>query len=232
MNAGQICLAPDYLLVPDDAEEAVIGGIRAAVSTLYPALLDNPDYTSIVNERHHVRLQGYLDEARAKGGEVIEVNPAGEDFAASNGTKMPLYIVRNPTDDMVVMQDEIFGPVLPVKRYGQIDEAIDFVNGRDRPLGLYYFGTDAGEEQRVLDRTISGGVTVNDVIFHISAEELPFGGIGPSGMGAYHGHDGFKTFSHARAIYRQPKVDVAKLAGFKPPYGAATAKAIARELKV
>lgn len=232
MNAGQVCLAPDYLLVPDDNEEAVIGGLKSAVSALYPRLLDNPDYTAVVDERHHVRLQSYLDDARAKGGEVIEINPAGEDFAASNGTKMPLFIVRNPSDDMAVMQDEIFGPVLPVKRYGAIDEAIDFVNRRDRPLGLYYFGNDSAEERRVLDRTISGGVTVNDVIFHISAEELPFGGIGPSGMGAYHGFDGFKTFSHARAVYRQPKIDIARLAGFKPPYGATTAKAIARELKI
>jgi coniferyl-aldehyde dehydrogenase len=232
MNAGQICLAPDYLLVPDDKEEAVIGGLKSAVSTLYPRMLDNPDYTAIVNERHHVRLQGYLDDVRAKGGEVIEVNPASEDFAASNGTRMPFFIVRNPSDDMAVMQDEIFGPVLPVKRYGAIDEAIDFVNHRDRPLGLYYFGTDAVEERRVLDRTISGGVTVNDVIFHISAEDLPFGGIGPSGMGAYHGFDGFRTFSHARAIYRQPRIDIARLAGFKPPYGRTAAKTIARELKI
>lgn len=231
MNAGQVCLAPDYLLVPEDKEEAVIGGLRSAVSSLYPRLLDNPNHTAVVNERHHVRLQGYLDDARAKGGEVIEVNPGGEAFAGSNGTRMPLFVVRNPTDEMAVMQDEIFGPVLPVKRYGRIDDAIDFVNRRDRPLGLYYFGHDAAEERRVLDRTISGGVTVNDVIFHISAEELPFGGIGPSGMGAYHGFDGFKTFSHARAIYRQPKIDIAKLAGFKPPYGATTAKTIARELK-
>lgn len=232
LNAGQICLAPDYLLVPEEKEEAVIGGLKTAVSALYPKLLDNRDYTAVVNERHHVRLQSYLDDARDKGGEVIEVNPAGEDFAASNGTKMPLYIVRNPSDDMAVMKDEIFGPVLPVKRYGRIEDAIDFVNGRDRPLGLYYFGADGHEERKVLDRTISGGVTVNDVIFHVSMEELPFGGIGPSGMGAYHGHDGFKTFSHARSVYKQPKLDVAKLAGFKPPYGSATAKAIARELKV
>jgi coniferyl-aldehyde dehydrogenase len=232
MNAGQICLAPDYLLVPDDKEEAVIVGLKAAASALYPRMLDNPDYTAVVNERHHVRLKGYLDDARAKGGEVIEVNPAGEDFASSNGTKMPLFIVRNPNDDMAVMQDEIFGPVLPIKRYGSIDDAIEFVNRRDRSLGLYYFGNDGAEERRVLDRTISGGVTINDVIFHVSAEELPFGGIGPSGMGAYHGFDGFKTFSHARAIYRQPKIDIAKLAGFKPPYGTTTAKTIARELKI
>lgn len=232
LNAGQICLAPDYLLVPEDKEEAVIAGLTEAVSAMYPRLLDNPDYTAVVNARHHGRLNAYLDDARAKGGEVIAVNPAGEDFAASNGTKMPLYIVRNPSDDMQVMKDEIFGPVLPVKRYARVDDAIDYVNSRDRPLGLYYFGTDAAEERRVLDRTISGGVTLNDVIFHVSMEDLPFGGIGPSGMGAYHGLDGFRTFSHARSVYRQPKIDIAKLAGFKPPYGAATAKSIARELKV
>lgn len=231
MNAGQVCLAPDYLLVPDDKEEAVIGGLKSAASMLYPRMLDNADYSAVINERHHVRLQGYIDDARAKGGEVIEVNPAGEDFAASNGTKMPFFIVCNPTDDMAVMRDEIFGPVLPVKRYGRIDEAIAFVNRRERPLGLYYFGNDPAEERRVLDRTISGGVTINDVIFHISAEDLPFGGIGPSGMGAYHGLDGFKTFSHARAVYKQPKIDIAKLAGIKPPYGSMTAKTIARELK-
>lgn len=231
MNAGQICLAPDYLLVPDDKEDAVIGRLKSAASSLYPRLLDNPDYTSVVNERHHLRLQSYLDDARAKGGEVIEVNPAREDFAASNGTSMPLYLVRNPTDEMAVMQEEIFGPILPVRRYAQIDEAIDYVNGRDRPLGLYYFGRDPAEERRVLERTISGGVTVNDVIFHVSAEELPFGGIGPSGMGAYHGFDGFKTFSHARAVYRQPRIDIAGLAGFKPPYRAATRRTIARELR-
>lgn len=231
MNAGQICLAPDYLLVPEEKEEAVVAGLKAAVSALYPRLLDNPDYTAVVNERHHVRLKSYLDDASAKGGEVIEVNPADEDFAGSNGTKMPLYLVRNPTDDMAVMQEEIFGPVLPIRRYREIDEAIAYVNGRDRPLGLYYFGEDEAERARVVDRTISGGVTVNDVIFHVSAEELPFGGIGPSGMGAYHGHDGFKTFSHAKAVYRQPRLDVMGLAGFKPPYGQRTARTIARELK-
>ena len=209
----------------------MVDALVASASKLYPSLLANPDYTAVINDRHHQRLTGWIDDARAKGAEIVTVNPANEDFGASNSRKLPLTIVRNPTDDMAVMQDEIFGPVLPIKRYSRIEEAIDFVNARDRPLGLYYFGTDAAEEQQVLGRTISGGATVNDVIFHISAEELPFGGIGPSGMGAYHGFDGFKTFSHARAVYRQPKIDVARLGGFKPPYAAATAKAIARELK-
>jgi coniferyl-aldehyde dehydrogenase len=231
MNAGQICLAPDYLLVPKDKEDAVVEGVRQAVSVMYPKLLDNPDYTSVINSRHRDRLQSYLDDARDKGADIVEVNPANEDFRASNGNKMPLYIVKNPTDDMKVMQEEIFGPVLPVKTYDKLDEAISYVNAHDRPLGLYYFGEDGGEQRKVLDHTISGGVTVNDVIFHVAVEDLPFGGVGPSGMGSYHGADGFKTFSHAKSVYRQPKIDVAKLAGFLPPYTDKTRKTIASQLK-
>lgn len=232
MNAGQICLAPDYLMVPREQEGMVVEGVKKAVSVMYPTLLDNPDYTSVLNSRHRDRLNGYLDDARAKGADVVEVNPANEDFASSNSNKMPLYLVRNPTDEMKVMQEEIFGPVLPIKTYDRVEEAIDYVNEHDRPLGLYYFGTDQGETRKILDRTISGGATVNDVIFHVSMEELPFGGVGPSGMGSYHGQEGFKTFSHAKSVYHQPKINVAKLAGFMPPYGAATKKAIARDLKV
>ncbi|ALC11997.1 coniferyl aldehyde dehydrogenase [Sphingopyxis sp. 113P3] len=231
MNAGQICLAPDYLLVAEEQEGDVIDGVTKGAAALYPTMLANDDYTSVVNGRNYDRLQSYLADAREKGAEVIEVNPANEDFASANGHKMPLHIVRNPTDDMKVMQEEIFGPILPVKTYRSIDDAIDYVNAHDRPLGLYYFGQDKSEEERVLTRTISGGVTVNDVVFHNAMDDLPFGGIGPSGMGNYHGLDGFRTFSHARAVYRQPKLDVAGLAGFKPPYGKATAKTLARQLK-
>jgi coniferyl-aldehyde dehydrogenase len=232
MNAGQICLAPDYMLVPDDQEQAVVDGLKAAVSTMYPTLLANPDYTSIINDRHHQRLQDWLEDARAKGATIETVNPANEDFASSNTRKMPLHIVRDATDDMIVMQEEIFGPILPVRRYGGgVDAAIAEVNRRDRPLGLYYFGNDDTERRRVLDRTISGGVTLNDVIFHITNEELPFGGVGPSGMGAYHGADGFKTFSHAKAVYRQPKINVAKLAGIMPPYGKTTVSTAKRQMK-
>jgi coniferyl-aldehyde dehydrogenase len=232
MNAGQICLAPDYLLVPAEKEAAVIDGLKAATARMYPSMLANDDYTSVISRRHRDRLEAHIADARAKGAEVIEVNPANEDFSKQNTNKMPLTILREVTDEMTVMQEEIFGPVLPVKRYDSVDEAIAYVNGRDRPLGLYWFGTDTTEERRVLDRTISGGVTVNDVLFHVSAEDLPFGGIGPAGMGNYHGLDGFRTFSHAKAIYRQPKMDLAGLAGFKPPYGPKTDKALARELKL
>lgn len=231
MNAGQICLAPDYLLVAKEQENEVIDNLVAGVTAMYPTMLQNDDYTSVVNARNFDRLQGYLADAKEKGAELIEVNPAGEDFAASNGNKMPLTILRNVNDGMKVMQEEIFGPILPVMTYDSIDQAIDYVNEHDRPLGLYYFGQDKAEEQKVLNRTISGGVTVNDVLFHNAMEDLPFGGVGPSGMGNYHGHDGFKTFSHMRAVYRQPGMDVAKLSGFKPPYGKQTHATLARELK-
>jgi coniferyl-aldehyde dehydrogenase len=230
MNAGQICLAPDYALVPEEKEGAFVDGMRDAVTRMFPTLLANDDYTSVINERQHVRLSGYLDDARAKGARIVEINPGNEDFGATNSNKMPLNIILDATDDMKVMQEEIFGPIFPVRRYGRIEEAIDYVNARNRPLGLYYFGKDESEKRQVLDRTISGGVTLDDVIFH-AAEELPFGGIGPAGMGSYHGIDGFRTFSHAKAVYQQTKVDIAKLAGFKPPFNKTTHATIERALK-
>ncbi|QIG52852.1 coniferyl aldehyde dehydrogenase [Altererythrobacter sp. BO-6] len=231
MNAGQICLAPDYIYVPAENEDEAIAGVAQGVKNMYPTLLENDDYASIVSDRHFERLQGLVEDAREKGAEVIEVNPGNEDFSNANIRKMPLNILRNVNDDMKVMQEEIFGPVLPVKTYSQIEEAVDYVNEHDRPLGLYYFGQDKAEQERVLTRTISGGVTTNDVIFHVSMEDLPFGGVGPSGMGSYHSIEGFREFSHARAVYHQPKVDIAKLGGFKPPFGKATQKTIATLMK-
>ncbi len=231
MNAGQICLSPDYMYVPEDKEGEAIEGVSQGVKNMYPSLLDNDDYASIVSDRHFERLHGLVADAREKGAEVIEVNPADENFSNTNSRKMPLNIIRNVNDDMKVMQEEIFGPVLPVMTYKHIDQAIDYVNDHDRPLGLYYFGEDKGEQEQVLSRTISGGVTTNDVIFHVSMEDLPFGGVGPSGMGSYHAVEGFREFSHARAVYHQPKIDIAKLGGFKPPYGKAVEKAIATMMK-
>ena len=231
MNAGQICLAPDYLYVPESKQDEAIHGVWQGTANMYPTLLDNEDYASVVTDRHFDRLQDLVADARDKGAEVIEVNPGNEDFSNTNARKMPLTILKNVTDDMKAMQEEIFGPVLPVKTYGHIDEAIDYVNEHDRPLGLYYFGQNADEREKVLTKTISGGVTVNDVIFHVSMEDLPFGGVGPSGMGSYHGVEGFREFSHARSIYTQPKIDVAKLGGFKPPYGPATEKAVKTMMK-
>ncbi len=230
LNAGQICIAPDYLMVAAEQEQAAVDGLVRAATAMYPTLLSNPDYTAIINDRHFARLTAAIDDARAKGAEVIAVNPANEDFATSNARKLPLHIVRNATDDMIVMQEEIFGPVLPVRKYDSIDGAIGEVNRRDRPLALYYFGSDEAERRRVLDRTISGGVSLDDTIFHVSMEELPFGGIGPSGMGAYHGEPGFRTFSHAKSVFKQSRLDVAGLGGLKPPYGKKTDAAIKRQL--
>ncbi len=231
MNAGQICLAPDYMLVPAEREAEVVAGLKRAATKMYPTLLGNDDYTSVISKRHRDRLEAHVADARAKGAEIVEINPANEDFSKQNINKMPLTLIRNPSDEMTVMQEEIFGPLLPIKSYTAIDDAIDYVNRKDRPLALYWFGDDSEEERRVLNRTISGGVTLNDVIFHVSVEDLPFGGIGPSGMGSYHGVDGFRTFSHAKSIYRQPKTDLAALAGLKPPYGRKARKTLARELK-
>lgn len=233
MNAGQICLAPDYLMVPEEKLDEVVAEVQSAVAEMYPKLLDNPQYTSVVNGRHFQRLQENLADARAKGAEVIECNPAGEDFAGQQGTqKIAPTIIKNPTEDMRVLEEEIFGPLLPIKTYKDFDETIAYVNSKPRPLGLYYFGQDDAEERKVLDRTTSGGVCINDVIMHIMQEDLPFGGVGPAGMGSYHGYDGFKTFSHAKGIYKQPKFDIAGMAGMRPPYGKKTESTIKMQTKV
>ena len=229
LNAGQICLAPDYVLVPQDKAREFVTEAGNAISAMFPTIKDNPDYTSVVNQRHYDRLMGYLDDAKAKGAEVIELNPAKEDFRQQPFHKIPPTIVLNPTDDMAIMKDEIFGPLLPVKTYNHVDEAVDYVNAHARPLGLYYFGSDGGEQEKVLSRTTSGGVSVNDVVMHVSMEDLPFGGIGPSGMGAYHGIDGFRTFSHAKAVFEQSKRDLTAM--MRPPYGAAVQKMLDGSIK-
>jgi coniferyl-aldehyde dehydrogenase len=233
MNAGQICLAPDYLMVPEEKLDEVVAEIKNIVAEMFPKMLDNPQYTSVVNQRHYQRLQENLEDARSKGAEVIEVNPAGEDFANQQGTqKIPPTLIKNPTEDMRVLEEEIFGPLLPIKTYKDFDDTINYVNSKPRPLAVYYFGEDAAEERNVLDRTTSGGVCLNDVIMHIMQEDLPFGGVGPAGMGSYHGYDGFKTFSHAKSIYKQSKFDIAGLAGMRPPYGPKTENSIKMQTKV
>ncbi|WP_293900519.1 coniferyl aldehyde dehydrogenase [Phenylobacterium sp.] len=231
MNAGQICLAPDYVLAPADKVGAFVTAATAAVTAMYPTIKDNPDYTAVIAERHFERIKGYVDDARAKGAEIVEINPAGEDFSQQEHRKIPPTLILNPTDEMKVMQEEIFGPLLPVVTYKTLDEAVAYVNGHGRPLALYYFGNDAEEERRVVDRTTSGGVTVNDVIFHIAMEDLPFGGVGPSGMGSYHGVDGFREFSHRKAVYHQLKRDLGPLKLLRPPYGEGVRKFIAGQLR-
>ena len=218
MNAGQICLAPDYALVPEENIDEFVKAAVDVTSEMYPDMKDNEDFTSIINQKHYDRIQGYLTDAKEKGAEVVEINPANEDFSQQPHHKIPPTLVLNPTDDMQIMREEIFGPVLPIKTYSDVSETVDYINSKDRPLGLYYFGEDSKEKDYVLNNTTSGGVTVNDVISHIQMEDLPFGGVGPSGMGSYHGHDGFKEFSHAKAVYKQTKINLMKLAGLVPPY--------------
>ena len=233
MKAGQICLAPDYLMVPEEKLDEIVAEVQSAVASMYPKLLDNPEYTSVINDRHFNRLQENLADAQAKGGDVIPCNPANEDFASQQDTyKIPPTLIRNATDDMRVLQEEIFGPLLPLKTYKDFNECIDYVNDNPRPLAVYYFGKDKQEQREVLERTTSGGVTVNDVIMHIMQEDLPFGGVGPAGMGSYHGYDGFKNFSHAKAVFKQANINVAKLGGMLPPYNDATEKAIKMQTKV
>lgn len=231
LNAGQICLAPDYVLAPADQIDSFVAEAKAAVARTFPTLKDNPDYTAVVAQRHYDRIKGHVDDARAKGATIVEINPAGEDLSQQEHRKIAPTLILNPTDDMTVMQDEIFGPVLPVKTYGKVEEAVDYINGRDRPLGLYWFGTDTAERDMVLDRTTSGGVTVNDVIFHVAQEDLPFGGVGPAGMGSYHGRDGFLEFSHKKAVFQQLKKDIAPMLALRPPYGAAIRKYLMGQIK-
>jgi coniferyl-aldehyde dehydrogenase len=229
MNAGQICLAPDYVLAPKENVAGFVSAAKDAVARMYPTIKDNADYTAMVNQRHYDRVRGLIADAKAKGAEIVEINPAGEDFSQQEHRKIPPTLIVGATDDMTVMQEEIFGPVLPVRSYGAIEESIAEINARPRPLALYYFGEDQAESDALLARTHSGGVTINDVIFHVTMHDLPFGGIGPSGMGAYHGHRGFLEFSHEKAIYRQISSEL--LAMMRPPYGDAYRKQVSARIK-
>ena len=230
MNAGQICLAPDYVFVPKGRMQEFVDSSKKAIEKMFPTLIDNPDYTSVLNERHLNRINGYLEEAKQKGVEVVEINPAKEDFRQQPHNKVPPTLVIDPPDDLRIMREEIFGPVMPIKSYDDVEETIAYVNKNARPLGLYYFGSDKHEEREVLGRTTSGGVTVNDVVMHVAQEDLPFGGVGPSGMGSYHGEDGFRAFSHAKAIYSQTKFGKI-LEGLRPPYGESILKMVRMQSK-
>jgi len=230
MNAGQICLAPDYVFIPKDKKEEFISQSKKVVTDMYPSLKDNPDYTSVINQRHYDRLQGYVEEAKEKGFEVIEINPSNEDFSQQAYHKIPPTLIVDPDDSLSVMKEEIFGPILSVKTYESIEDTVDYINSKDRPLGLYYFGDDKEEMQSVLENTTSGGVTINDVVFHVGQDNAPFGGVGPSGTGSYHGVEGFKNFSHTKTIYTQSKFD--GLFGlFRPPFGSKAKSAIKGQIK-
>jgi coniferyl-aldehyde dehydrogenase len=233
MNAGQTCIAPDYALVPRRLVDDFVQHYREAASRLYPRLVDNRDYSAIINAKHYQRLLGLVHDARAKGAGVVLVDPASElaqgEIGSSNTRKIAPAVLTGVGDDMGIMQEEIFGPLLPVVPYDSLDEAIAYVNARPRPLALYYFDTSKTRIEHVLARTVSGGATVNDTIFHVAQEELPFGGIGASGMGAYHGHTGFCTFSHAKGAFLQSRYSFTRL--LPPPYGNAFRRAIGFALR-
>ncbi|UCI08612.1 coniferyl aldehyde dehydrogenase [Mesorhizobium sp. B1-1-8] len=216
LNAGQTCIAPDYLLVPQGQAATIATKLVAAMTRLYPSLRDNPDYTAIVSERHHRRLSDMVAEARESGAEIIEVNPAGEQLGISD-RKMAPVLVRNPGEDLRLMREEIFGPVLPIIEYGTLDGAIAHVNRAEHPLALYWFGSDSANRQRMMRETLAGGVTVNDCMLHLVQERQPFGGVGASGMGAYHGEWGFRTFSKEKPIFVQSRLSAGGL--LRPPYG-------------
>jgi len=215
-NAGQTCIAPDYAIVPAARRDDFVASLSDAMARLYPTLAANPDYTAIINERHYRRLAGLVRDARAKGATVLEVNAAGEKLEPARRKLAPTILV-DVTDDMAVMQEEIFGPLLPVETYDSLDEAIARIDARPRPLALYWFGNNAKRRERVLRETIAGGVTVNDTLLHFAHEDLPFGGIGDSGSGAYHGERSFALFSNEKAVFHQSRFSPAKL--LWPPYG-------------
>jgi coniferyl-aldehyde dehydrogenase len=220
-NAGQICLAPDYVCVPRESVDTFVDEARKWTRRAYPEIFANPDYTSLISAHHLRRTEELLADARAHGAQIIELSESNPPRSPQSDTKvMAPALILHATDQMRVMREEIFAPLLPVLPYDELDTVIADVQRGERPLALYYFGTDKSEERRILERTMSGGVTVNDIAMHFLAEELPFGGVGASGLGAYHGVHGFRRFSHARAVFRQSRLDIAGLIGLRPPYGA------------
>jgi len=216
LNAGQTCIAPDYLLVEAAQRDALVAALKADVAARYARIDGNDDYTCIVNEAQYRRLRDYLDEARALGCEVIELAPA-DAVRAETERRLPPTLVIDPPDTSRLMREEIFGPILPIRTVASVDAAIDYINAHDRPLALYHFDHDRARTERVLQRTVAGGVCINDTVLHIAQDGLPFGGVGASGMGHYHGEHGFLTFSKQKPVFRQARFSA--MAFFKPPYG-------------
>ena len=212
LNAGQTCVAPDYVLAPRAMVEPLVQALKEAARAMYPRIAGNPDYTAVAAPRHHARLQGLLDDARAKGATLIPTHDEQPD-----DRRLVPTLILGATDQMAVMREEIFGPLLPILPYDTPSDAIAYINAHDRPLAMYWFGHDAVARDALLAQTHAGGVTINDCIWHLGQEEQPFGGVGASGMGAYHGVWGFNTFSKLKPVFHQ-----SRLAGtwmFYPPYG-------------
>lgn len=231
MNAGQVCISPDYCFVPRNELDSFIDECRKTVSEQYPTIGDNNDFVSMVNESNFDRVRSFIEDAKAKGARIITLSPSGEPWDDRKRHKIPIHLIADPSDDMMVMQEELFGPLLCIKPYDTIDECIDTINSRPRPLALYYLGKDKTEQRQVIDGTIAGGMCINDLAMHFACDDMPFGGVGASGMGHYHGREGFKTFSHAKAVFRQGPVNLPKLSGTLPPYSEKVDKMMARMIK-
>jgi len=216
-NAGQTCIAPDYVLLPKGKTAEFVTAFQDAVKKHYANLVANTDYSSIANGTHKKRLKTLLDDAESKGAKLVTVNPGSE--SDEDSPKLLPVLVLDATADMTVMDEEIFGPILPIVEVDNLDAAIDFINERPRPLALYYFDRDSRRIDKVLAETISGGVSINDTMYHQVQESLPFGGIGPSGMGHYHGREGFITLSKRKPVFHQSRLNGANM--IRPPYGKA-----------
>lgn len=212
VNAGQTCIAPDYVLAEANSIDTLVAHMRDAARDLYRDTA-SPDYASIAHDRQYARLSTMLDDARAQGARIEPLMNSGE---SPLPRRMPPVAVLNATDSMRIMREEIFGPILPIVPYHTLDDAIRYVNERDRPLALYVFDDDPARRTNLLDRTASGGVTINDTLLHVGQDDLPFGGVGPSGMGRYHGPEGFRTFSQARSVFCQRRLNAVPL--LHPPY--------------
>ena len=215
LNAGQTCVAPDYVMLPEASREDFIVALWANVQARFPAIAGNPDYTRIINDAQYQRLRGYLEEAAAHGAEVIELIPLDR-ARADTERLIPPTLVIDPPDDIALMREEIFGPILPLKSYRSFDDTIAYINAHPRPLALYQFDNDRARVERTLERTVAGGVSINDTVMHYIQDRLPFGGVGLSGMGHYHGRDGFFTMSKLKPVLYQARLS--SMALFKPPY--------------
>ncbi|WP_353143875.1 coniferyl aldehyde dehydrogenase [Acinetobacter pragensis] len=225
-NAGQTCVAPDYLFLPRGKTAEFIDRFKECAEGMYPRFADNQDYTSIINDKQYNRLQGYLDDAREQGARIIEINPQHEDMASVR--KIAPTLLTGVRPEMQIMQHEIFGPILPIMEYDQIDDVIEFINSRPRPLALYYFDFDQARADYVAQRTHSGHFGQNTVLTHVAQDDLPFGGVGASGMGKYHGPEGFFSLSHERSVMSNPKLY--SLRFILPPFNKPIHKLISKTL--
>lgn len=215
-NGGQLCVSPDLLYVPADQLESVIDNLKTLFSNFYPNITDNPDVVPVVNEQHLNRIEGYIEDARLAG---ARIESSHDDSQVSDvNRRRPLRLVIDPPKQCRIMQEEIFGPALVLLPYDDIADVIVDINSRSNPLALYYFGQDKAELEQVLSQTLSGGVSVNDALIHAAMHEAPFGGVGASGMGHYHGFEGFLEFSHMRTVFTAPEHDPRGEWGMLPPY--------------